>query len=763
MSVIKLQSEPAEEPTPAATPSSDCERLKSIGLFRNYALAGAAGFLLLSLIELVDLNIKLTPVFNSFSDRLVLAAYASLNLFVGAIIGALIWLFARLLSLVKNSLVRLLAPIQRLPSLHNLVAGLLVTGLAAILLNQYPRINQYVIGLIRELEKFDALRNTLLNHERAASYLLIYGFLIAASLLWMISRLLSPSRGLRALWMVALITIIAFAYYVDSRVEVLLYEYSLHQSMYLLNAAAAIAFMTSLYFFNSGWQARLTPSIKQKPLFIIALLLFVSALGFTFVHFGSDHNLKTQVFFRSTQAKQNFKIVWYLLDFDRDGYSRLLDGGDADDFNAAINPDAIEQIGDGIDNNGLGGDLTKEEVARWRDESLAERPLPNPSARKFNVLYFFIDTVRADHLSAYGYPRKTTPNIDKLAERSTVFEYGFSPAARTAEAIPRFMQSSYWDANIDSWTEILMRNGYSLSLFPGRRAWDRYKKMFPIIIKESKGKPLKENIDIVIEKLSAEPKDQPFCAYVYVPDPHLPYIKHANFDFGPSKSDLYDGELAYTDYHLGRLFDWMQQTGRFEDTMVIIMSDHGESLGERDVYRHASQLYNEQTRVPMIVYVPNLPPRRVREVVSTIDLGATILDVNGIEYPNSYVGVGLLPLMRGESLAHPPIYAEQTFEEKSHYVRPEQQVNPERKKYMVVSPDHFKMIFNRDVFTFELYDLQNDPKEERNLYNRLPEKAAEMKRLVLRYVDLLTALRPPEADEGRYSRTSGADGDKVED
>jgi hypothetical protein len=124
------------------------------------------------------------------------------------------------------------------------------------------------------------------------------------------------------------------------------------------------------------------------------------------------------------------------------------------------------------------------------------------------------------------------------------------------------MQSSYWDAKIESWTELLARNNYKVSLFPGRRSWERYHRMMPVV-PGAQGKPLKENIDFVIETLGTGRSDQPFCAYVYIPDPHLPYIHHQEFDFGTSTTDLYDCELAYTDYHIGRLLNWLDNQDVF--------------------------------------------------------------------------------------------------------------------------------------------------------------------------------------------------------
>jgi arylsulfatase A-like enzyme len=106
--------------------------------------------------------------------------------------------------------------------------------------------------------------------------------------------------------------------------------------------------------------------------------------------------------------------------------------------------------------------------------------------------------------------------------------------------------------------------------------------------------------------------------------------------------------------------------------------------------------------------------------------------------------------MRGDPFVHPEIYGEQTTQEVSPYVRPDQTVDPEMKKYMIITQDGFKLIYNRDYFNFELYDLKNDPSEVRNLYDRMPERASEMKQRLGRFIDILTVSRPWDADESQY-------------
>jgi arylsulfatase A-like enzyme len=365
--------------------------------------------------------------------------------------------------------------------------------------------------------------------------------------------------------------------------------------------------------------------------------------------------------------------------------------------------------------------------------------------------------VRADHLGAYGYNRDTSPNIDRLAARSSVFENAYSPSPYTYEAVPKFMQSAYWEGHFKTWTEALAENGYDMILFPRRlEMLQRYVKGMNRTIEEGK-KGLEETIDAAISVLGKAPVDRPFCAYIYVADPHRPYKPHAKFDFGKSSVDLYDGEIAYTDYHLGRLFDWMEQSGRINDTMVVIMSDHGESLGERGVHKHNSQVYDEQMRVPMIFYVPGMDARRVPDYVSTIDLGATILNHSGIQPQAESAGVSLLPLMRGEPFAHPPVFGEHSTVNASPYLPTGESIGSEVKKYMVVTQDGYKLIYNRTYFTFELFNLKTDPKEQRNLYDLMPDKAREMRALLDRFVDVVTANRPIDADEHKFYQGKGAD------
>ena len=719
----------------------------SLASLKNYALAGAGATLLLGLIEFVDIHFKLTPVFASLSERLIITAYFSLNILSGAVVGVLVYLAVNISSFAKRGIEHILSKLGMLNKLTRLGAGFSVACFWAVLLNQQPSINRYVIGLIREAEKIEAIAQPLLNHERATSYLILLGLFISCSFAWMLtraSRFFKP--WLRVCWFAALVAVIGAAYYANSTVEPQLYEATLDASLFLLANCLALTLIASVY--ESYFRAR-APWPKSRAILIAVAVVLIGSVAFTLIHFGKNQNLKTQIFFRTTQARQHFKLAQWTFDRDRDGYSSFLDGGDTDDSRADINPSQPEVIGDGADNNAIGGDLSREDLDDWRRE---HKSVYSPlGTRAFNIIFIFVDALRPDHLGAYGYGRNTSPNIDKLAARSIVFENAYTPSPNTFEALPKFMQSSYWDGHFKTWTEALDDNGYNNLLFPRRITTLRRHVRGMTEAYRGRARTFDYTIDRAIKILGEQPADRPFCAYLYSTDTHRPYLEHKDFNFGSSIIDRYDGEIAFTDYHLGRLFDWLAASGKLDNTMIVLMADHGESLGERGMYKHSAVLYNDQIRIPMIIHVPGLNPRRISDRVSSIDLGSTILGTVGIMPTEDSVGINLLPLMRGEQFTRPPVYGEQTRGQESPYIPPDRLIHSESKKYMVITQDGYKLIYNRNYHTFELFDLDNDAMEQHNLYNREPERAEEMKHLLGRFVDIVTTSRPADADEYKYN------------
>lgn len=755
MSSSTIERTTTEDPIPTGTDNKQKQQHASpIGSLRSYAAAGLVAALLLSAIEFIDLNIQLTPLLESFGERLVFWIYFSLNLLAGSIIGFLVGAAALSACWLRDRLLAIAPSKEQQHFTQQLLASLVVVMIAAALLYFEPGVFRFTLGAIREAEKIAAAR-ILLRAERLFVYLAIVGMLVSCWIVWWISRASTSFRmPIRVAIPLMMAGIILVAYYIDSRIEVQQYEFSLHRAMFLVELTLAMGLARAL----GAWESRppdrnVLPPKSRKPARLALALVVAAGVAFTFIHFDKDQNLKTQLFYRSTISKQFFKLTQWALDFDRDGYSALLGGGDSDDRRADVNPAQPEIPGDGIDNNCIGGDLSLSDAGNWMREQSSLNSAPNPDARRLNVVYVFIDTVRADHLSVYGYPRNTTPSLNRLAERASVFENAFTPSPSTYQAVPKFMQSSYWDAHLETWTEVLAKSGYDTVLFPARRAATLYRRIKdPQIISSARTGNLKDSVDAVIARFTKAQPGHPLCAYLYAFEPHMPYKLRRDFYFGPAMADLYDGEIAYADNQLGRLFNWLEESGKMKDTMIVVMSDHGESLGERGVRKHNAQLYNEQMHVPAIIYVPGLATRRISAYVSTISLGSTILNTVGIACPKEYAGASLLPLMRGDSFAAPPVYGEHWQRNDSPFFGPERNVDPEIHKYMVITQDGFKLIYNQNAYCFELFNLQDDPKEQHNLYDRLHSKSAELKSLLGRYVDVVLVSRPADADEQRYFR-----------
>src|SRR5262245_34273457 len=131
-----------------------------------HAVAGFLAFLLLTVVELVDVNIQLTPEFASTHERLVFAAYSSLNLLAGLLLGLAVGVVAWTAGLLNGGLLRIFTRGRDPRPWHRIMSGAMVVSAAGIVFNWQPRIHRYFSGLIREAEKTDALRNQLLNHER---------------------------------------------------------------------------------------------------------------------------------------------------------------------------------------------------------------------------------------------------------------------------------------------------------------------------------------------------------------------------------------------------------------------------------------------------------------------------------------------------------------------------------------------------------------------------------------------------------------------
>ena len=373
-------------------------------------------------------------------------------------------------------------------------------------------------------------------------------------------------------------------------------------------------------------------------------------------------------------AKILLRLFRKVSDRDHDGYARRFGGGDCDDHDAGRNPGAIDVPGNGRDEDCSGEDerASAPPLIAAKATTDARKSLPE----RLNVVLISIDTLRADLQSKAG-GRSITPNLERLSQDSVVFDRAYSLASYTAKSVGPFLLGKYSSETHRGWSHF--NRFSSRDVFVAQRLqqanvhtvsvqgfWYFFmntglERGFDWINKSAA--PAQVSVDgdsttnsdklsdaAIAELAKPELLVQPFFMWIHYVDPHAEYVAHEGFDFGPSSRQRYDGEVAFVDYHLGRVLDALEKSLVYDHTVVIVTSDHGEAFGEHGMIRHGFELWEELVRVPLIVRVPGVPPRRFGARRSAIDLAPTILDLSGVpvppaDDPSPLSGVSLVPIL----------------------------------------------------------------------------------------------------------------------
>jgi arylsulfatase A-like enzyme/Tfp pilus assembly protein PilF len=355
-------------------------------------------------------------------------------------------------------------------------------------------------------------------------------------------------------------------------------------------------------------------------------------------------------------------------------------------------------------------------------------PLPN-------ILLVTLDTTRADHLGCYGSTRARTRHMDRLAAEGVRFEWAFSPAPITLPAHASLLTGLYPFAHgvrnngnfylgdkVDTLTSVLKRRGYRtgafLSSFILDRRYglardfdtydDRMEGRSPQIVNleaERRGDRTALALDRWLEEHAAQPAT-PFFAWLHLYDPHEPYAPPPPFREAFADAP-YDGEIAFDDNIVASVVDKLGQLGLIDRTLIAIIGDHGESLGDHGEETHTMFVYDSAIRVPLILWRPGLLPAGVvvREPVRLIDLAPTLLDLVGAPPLATARGRSLRPLIDGRPAGPPPpIYAETLMPQLYMNWAPLRAIRDERWKYIEAPKP-------------ELYDLASDPAETRNVHD----------------------------------------------
>jgi arylsulfatase A-like enzyme len=375
--------------------------------------------------------------------------------------------------------------------------------------------------------------------------------------------------------------------------------------------------------------------------------------------------------------------------------------------------------------------------------------------RKPNVILISIDTLRADHLGCYGYERPTSPNLDQFASKGILFEDVTAPSPWTLPSHGSLLtgfypsrlglntEDSMLPSNMETLATLFSKHGFSTAAVVNSfyisheygfdRGFDKFwfvseshqrRGAAPVIINLTKG---------WLDKYHNEP----FFLFLHFYDVHSDYRSLPLYErefVGSYKGvidgstdqlvafrngklslnntdikhliDLYDAEIRQLDDQLLVLFGLFQQKGVLDETVIIITSDHGEEFLEHGGVLHGRTMYQELIHVPLVIRGPGLPQaKRIREMVSLVDVMPTLLGLVGIPNPPGLEGYDLCSLWRTPSSRLPDrlIFAEADHKNKENDIK------------RAVRGPRYKLHYDRLTKESHIYDLLNDPQERNNI------------------------------------------------
>ncbi|MDP9037586.1 MAG: sulfatase-like hydrolase/transferase [Myxococcota bacterium] len=427
-------------------------------------------------------------------------------------------------------------------------------------------------------------------------------------------------------------------------------------------------------------------------------------------------------------------------DRDHDGASALFGGGDCDDSDPRRSPTAIDIPGNGIDEDCSGADLPVPRPAAPRAQHA--RPAPRIG---LNLLLITIDTLRID-LGFMGYDRPVSPNLDALAARSTVFERAYSMASYTGKSVGATMTGKYPSeclrdgAHFDTYgsgntllAERLQSAGFhtmgvashwyfkpKYGLAQGMDLWD-LSAMPPASAGDADSSVTSGALTDAAIALLSDPANLHgrFFLWMHYFDPHAVYVKHPespDFRAGAKHwaKPLYDGEVWFTDHHIGRLLDFIAAQPWGDQTAIVVTADHGEAFDEHGMNWHGVDLWEPLVRVPLVVYVPGVAGHRVKAKRSLVDLVPTVLDILGVSQP----APGELS---GESAATAILSPESAvLDDRDVYL--DMPAGPEVSQHRAIihGPTPGMKLMHEGGGVYFLFDLARDPGERNDLTRDRP-------------------------------------------
>jgi arylsulfatase A-like enzyme len=419
----------------------------------------------------------------------------------------------------------------------------------------------------------------------------------------------------------------------------------------------------------------------------------------------------------------------------------------------------------------------------WRTSSTHQAP--------HGIILISLDTLRADHLGAYGYYRDTSPFIDAFAKESVLFEHAVVQAPTTLPSHMSIMTSLYphshgvkRDRSLPpenlTLAELLQQGGYKTAAFADG-GWMRpvfgFSQGFEIYDGENKIGIAK--ILPKAKKWLAENRSHPFFLFVHCYDIHSPYDPPPPYNtmfqdavytgsFAPTTGnlrlaafnqiqltdqdlrhtiDLYDGGIRYTDDMLGEFFAYLRNSGLYDNSLIIVTSDHGEEFMEHGSFLHWQLYYRPILHVPLIMHVPALSTEeaRIDELVQSIDILPTILDFTGLPGHPDAQGRSLVPLIKAnQGFFYQLLRRAEKFIKNDFPVAFAEVHNyTMRGRNVSVISDGYQMIYNQVSRALQLFNIQADPLAQDNIAKNRTDIVENLLSEFTGFYDALSTIETP--------------------
>jgi len=394
-----------------------------------------------------------------------------------------------------------------------------------------------------------------------------------------------------------------------------------------------------------------------------------------------------------------------------------------------------------------------------------------------NVVICVIDAARADHIGYHGYERETTPNLDRLAGESVVFEKHFAPYSQTKASTVSLLTGLYPDTHLTSGNHVMdgslftIEKGLAAAGFQtvllssnpvaspemGVGADFGQALSSPETLRQGDGDASTmgsrddtwkspEVLTAAFSRWLDRNGQEPFFAYLHFLPPHLPYgapteiqelfsgreppaVSQGGFPFRevairrrgqeppPLEEwvNLYDANLRWADDAVGSVVEFLRERGLLDKTLLIVTSDHGEAFGEHGYMYHSRGVYDELVHVPFLMRLPDRRRTgRIPALTQTVDILPTVCELIGADYPRQQIqGRSLVPLIDSEAETIRDYAYATCMGSHSH------------SSYLVRSLTHALILYRGGVLR-ALYDLTTDPMQRRNIIDDEPEQAARM-------------------------------------